>query len=468
MPRIRGEGKPYKERRTKTVVDKKTGEKKVVETFLWAWRVELDRKPNGDRDYTVVRRKNRNDLIEARRELLVKIATGQPLKQSSATIAAFLEYWLEEIAKPRLRPRPWRNHVSTVNCNIVPHIGKVKLVDLEPQNVRYMVKQILASGLSLRTAEIAYNTLSGALEDAMKEPSLGLTRNVAKAVPKPGARTTVVQTTMVQGGAVAELPAAAGELESAGPKKRKQRSRAPLTSEQARAVIRHALDTENPLAVRFAFALLTGVRQGECLGLTADRVDLDRGLVDLSWALQAVPLKRKKGDPLPKGDVYPLEAFDSPAGFEVKPLFRSYCLIRPKTTKSVRMLPLPDPLLMLLRAHIQQMKPNPYGLLWVTDRGRPYSSKADTAEWTAALAAVGAPDVVQHAARHTTATLLLEAKVPEDVRMAIMGHSSAAVQRMYAHADHGVKRAGLSALGGLLAEKKQEEPPEEELPALAS
>ncbi|WP_280273435.1 site-specific integrase [Nocardia wallacei] len=437
MPKIRGEGKPYKETRKKTVTDRKTGEKRTVEYVLWCWRVELDRKPNGERDYTVIRRKNKNDLIPAKRALLAKIANGEPLKKDTTTIEAWLRYWLDNIAKTRMRPNPWKGYVSAVRCNIVPHIGKVKLTDLEPKHVRYMLAEILKTGKSARTAEIAYNVLHIALADAMKEPGLALRRNVVELVNKPRARSN-----SQDAGTRKTLPS--------GSKGRIQKSRKSLTSDQAKAVIQTSREAGDPLAVRWAMALLTGVRKGECLGLTRDRVDLEAGTFDLSWALAVLPLKRKKGEPLPEGDVYPVEAFDATDDYEIKPLYKASCLVRPKTNESVRALPIPGPLLALLREHIENMAPNEYGLLWVNSKGKPIRPNVDDAAWAAALARAGAPDVVMHAARHTTATLLLEARVPEDVRMAIMGHSSAAAQRIYAHADMGVKRAGLEKLDDLI------------------
>jgi integrase len=55
-------------------------------------------------------------------------------------------------------------------------------------------------------------------------------------------------------------------------------------------------------------------------------------------------------------------------------------------------------------------------------------------------------------ARHTTATLLMIAGVPEDVRMDILGHAGAAVHRGYAHGTTALSRDHMNkALGELLA-----------------
>ncbi|WP_158608011.1 tyrosine-type recombinase/integrase [Nocardia panacis] len=448
MPSHRGEGKILKETR------KRNGK----EYTLYAWYMEIGVKPDGTPDRIAIRRKNRNDLIKARREALVKLEQGEPLRKDNTTVESWLLYWLKEIQKPRLRPRAWHGVQSNLKCNVIPHVGRHKLQDLEPQHIRFMIKEILKSGRSLRTAEIAYNNLNKAIKDAMKEPNLGLKTNVLLMVNRPKPKSNSQDT-----GAQKALPTGHG---------RQQKPRKALTSSTARAVISTSVEARDPLAVRWATALLTGVRQGECLGLTLDALDLEEGKFDLSWALQEIPLTRRSDGKRWTGDVYPLEAYDTAAGFEIRPLYKAMCLVRPKTNDSQRMTPIPEPLQVLLRAHVKAMAPNPWGLLFVAPAdqklvkpGTPIRSKLDELLWAEALKRASAPDVVLHAARHTTATLLLEAGVPEDVRMAIMGHSSAAVQRGYAHADIGVKRAGLAALDNLI-DAEVIDIWEEDLPAL--
>ncbi|WP_067565967.1 tyrosine-type recombinase/integrase [Nocardia acidivorans] len=430
----RGEGKIRTETRTS-----RNGKVSTV----YAWYMEIGVKPDGSPDRIVIRRKSKAEVVKLRRQTLLKLEQGEVLRKDSTTVEEWLQYWLDEIQKPLLRPLVWRNLRSSISCNITPHVGRHKLHDLEPQHIRFMIKEILKSGRSLRTAEIAYNNLNKAIKDAIKEQKFGLTKNVLTLVTKPKPKSDSQDT-----GAQKALPTGHG---------RQQKPRKALLSDTARAVIRTSVEARDPLAVRWAMALLTGVRQGECLGLTLDALDLEEGKFDLSWALQGVPLNRRPDGKRWTGDVYPLEAYDIPAGFEIRPLYKAMCLVRPKTSKSRRMTPIPEPLLLLLRAHVKAMAPNPWGLLFVAPPGQklvkpgtPMRPNLDEKLWAEALHRAGAPDVVLHSARHTTATLLLEAGVPEDVRMAIMGHSSAAVQRGYAHADIGMKRAGLSRLDDLI------------------
>ena len=116
-------------------------------------------------------------------------------------------------------------------------------------------------------------------------------------------------------------------------------------------------------------------------------------------------------------------------------------------------MPLPLPLWAMLKAHYELPR-SPQGFIW-HDAGKPIGPRADYENWQNALLAAGirdgdSPPIPLHCARHTTATLLLEAGVPEDVRMAIMGQSSVAAHRGYAHIDQSQARAALSNLDALL------------------
>jgi integrase len=64
----------------------------------------------------------------------------------------------------------------------------------------------------------------------------------------------------------------------------------------------------------------------------------------------------------------------------------------------------------------------------------------------------GLPHVDQYATRHTTAALLDELGVSEDVRMQIMGHSSKVDQKAYPHVDKARARAALTKLETLLSD----------------
>lgn len=292
-----------------------------------------------------------------------------------------------------------------------------------------MVAAILdTEGATARTAELAHTVLNAALNDAKREDIIR--DNPASLVPRPKVSPT---------------------------------SRGALTKEQGMQLLRSCIEREDPMTTRFAAALMTGARQGELIGLQWDRVDLERGLIDLSWQLQTLRTRHGCGDQDKKTKDWPCgrqraawcpkAEFKVPKGREYKQLHRSLCLTRPKTYSSRRMVPMPESLWETLKAHyvMTQGKPNPHNMVWTDHNGNPINPRRDWEAWKQALKKAGLEHVALHAARHTTASLLLEAGVDMHIIQQILGHSVILTTRGYAHVQQDLARKSMLTLGGLLS-----------------
>lgn len=221
-----------------------------------------------------------------------------------------------------------------------------------------------------------------------------------------------------------------------------------LTTAQAKKLL-FTVQTD-PNGARRAVALYLGVRQGEILGMQWDRVDLENGTLDLAWQLQRLEFRhgcdgtcgRKRGGGCPD------RALEVPPGFDHRQLDGGLCLTRPKSDQSKRLLPIPAPLMgwLVARQAIQSGQPNPHGLVFTREDGRPMDPRSDLRDWHAELEAADLPKVMLHATRHTAATLLRERGVPKDVIKSILGHSSVQTTEGYLHEDLTLKRAALDLL----------------------
>lgn len=414
MPKLpRGVPKPYK-----------------TEDGVWVCRFYVGTAPNGRRLTRTASSADWQTCINKAKKLRDDIAAGNLEESAGVKVSDWMEEWLNDIAKPRLRPRVWETYKSTVKCNIVPHIGARKLKDLTPADVRAMHKAVAKAGKSSRTVEIAHNTLSKALSDAMNNyKTTGIKENVCDLVDKP---------------------------------KVTSKNRGALTAEQARKLLTVSAETNDPMVSRWATALFTGARQGEALALQWDRVDFENNLIDLSWQLQDLPKKHGCGDPTPKGNfpcgknptrpsTCPASTWDVEPGFEMIPLGSGRrCMVRPKTTKSIRIVPMVPPLAAALLQHRESAEPNPFSFVWVSEQIRPIASREDGEGWSDALAKADLPQVTIHAARHTTATLLLEAGVDPMIIAQILGHVSILTTQMYTHVDQTLARQALSKLDKLI------------------
>lgn len=343
------------------------------------------------------------------RELRTKIETGTYRPRAKMTVEQWLTYWLDNIIKKTKDPKTYVSYRGTAKNQIIPIIGDKKL-PITPATVRGLLKKVGdTDGWGERTVQLTYVVLNIAMNAAVAEEVIG--KNPCDVVAKPKV------------------------TPSSGVKSH--------TADQARRVLLAAMKAEDPYVTRWAMAYLLGTRQGETLGLERDRVDIEGMTVDLSWQLQT--LETHEGASLTDPD-----RFVIPDGFEVRPLYRKFALTRPKSERSKRLTPLPVPLAAIFKTYLETAEANEYNLMWVTAKGRPIPGKYDNDDWHAALKRAKVPDLPLHAARHTTATLLQEMGVEESVRMQIMGHSTVAAQRIYAHVDLSQARKALGNLDGLL------------------
>ncbi|TXH58300.1 MAG: hypothetical protein E6Q97_02620 [Desulfurellales bacterium] len=393
---------------------------------LWVGAVEIPT-ADGSRRQKQVTSMDRNKAIEKLRKLRRDVEEGYLPVTGATTVARWLDQWLTTIHGREVRPSTRVSYEATIRLYILPAIGDRRLDKLTPEHVRRMHTH--AEKTSGRAAQKAHIILQRALDDAIKE---GLLRtNVAARVHKPRHRADV---------------------------------REPLTTDQAKHLLRVAITNGDPLASRWAAALLLGARQGELLGLQWDRVDLDHGLIDLTRQLQQVRQAHGCGERHPDGtwpcgmgkpghdypSKCPRRRWETPADFELTPLHGSLALTKPKTKAGGRLVPIPEPLWLMLLDHQGKAGLNPHNLVWRHDDGRPISPRLDYTLWQAALAAAELPAAPLHVARHTTASLLAEAGVSEHVRMQILGHVAVAAHRGYVHVDVEQRRQAMASLDTLL------------------
>ncbi|QHJ86383.1 tyrosine integrase [Gordonia phage Kuwabara] len=374
---------------------------------MWIAQVQL---PDGQRYQRG--RKRYDDARAELRKMQEQLADGILPNAGTITVADWMTYWLDTIAKNRVKPGTLATYRSTVKHQLLPHLGKKQLAKLTTTDIRRMVQKV-GDDYTTRTAQAAFNILSKALTDAVNDGKIGV---------NPCTRM--------------DRPAALSE------------AREPLDVTQARTILVYVANQPNPTAARWSLALLTGARQAEVLGLTWDRINLDTGVMDIQWQLKR--LKLKKG-PRPKDVVYPKGAFDVRATYEFIPIHRTACLVPTKTVGSKRVIPLVSPVVAVLTALWEEQGRPAQGLVFTRQDGAAVLPADDTDAWKQLCVAAGivnaakdAPD--QHAARHTVATLLHEAGVEEAIRMAILGHTTVTAHRGYAHTSTELTRAALGKL----------------------
>jgi integrase len=386
-----------------------------------AWVVALELPSEGTkRRRKVIVRAKKSDVILAAREARKELDRTGNLVTASPMLSGWLDGWIDRRAKAKLKPRTAQDYRSTIELYLKPSIGRVRLAKLTPGHVEKMHDYVMHDlGLASTTALKAHRVLAKALTDA--ERAGKVPRNVATLVDAP--------------------------TKAYNPRKA-------LSAPEAVVLLRSVGD--GPLAARVGVALLAGLRQGEALGLTRDAIDLEAGTVTVSWQLQRLAWEHGCGDvPCGKRAAFcPERTVTIPPDQEAERVHGGLWLTRPKSRTGWREVPIAAGLDVELARHLARFPLGPHGLIFTdtTKAGRvvPVDPSRDAVAWDKACADAGVPDVPLHGARHTTATLLAVLGVPEDVRMQILGHSSATVTRGYTHRTTQDARAGMAALGGLL------------------
>lgn len=353
----------------------------------------------------------------------------------ATTLQRWLMTWLADVVpgKRKMTPKTLSTYESYVRNYIVPTLGTFRLDQIEARHIRALHVYITRDkGLSATTAGHAHAILSTALNDAIRE---GLIRaNPCELV---------------------DHPVAAGNQRRA------------LTLEEVRRFLLYVDGVGAFMASRWATALLLGMRQGECLGLRWDRIDFGAGAITVDTQLQRIPYvsgeeswydysQGHRGKRLPKRRLRNLP------GYEYIVVKGNLCLVRTKTESSKRVIPAPGFLLAMLWKHRNTCPMlSPHGLVWTTADGGPIEPTADLAEWHFLLAQAGIEDTDQHSARHTASTLLLALGVGDDVRMQILGHSTAAGRRAYTHVDLELSRRAMLALESAITEVHDQSNPQQ-------
>ena len=366
----------------------------------------------GGRRRRYVYGRTREEARAALDELLrdVKDGVRRPIRRQ--TVGEYLDYWLTDVVQPECRATTYNGYETMVRVHIKPVIGRKKLDELGPADVRRLLAELRDKDtdgrgggprkLSTRMVQFAHAVLRNALSNAVREEMVS--RNVAKLVKISNPEYDV--------GAGLDPVAARALLEG-------------IKSDRLYAL--------------YLCAIVLGMRRSELLGLAWEAVDLDGGRLVVRQALTWV-----NG----RANIAP-----------------------PKTRASRRVIPLPGIVVTALRTHLASQeveraaageKWEGSGLVFTTRHGGSLSPRTLVNYWHEIRTSAGLGALRFHDLRHTAVSLLLALGVPPHVVREIVGHSDIKVtMTVYAHGNLDEKAAALTQLGGALLSPVAVSPVEE-------
>lgn len=186
-----------------------------------------------------------------------------------------------------------------------------------------------------------------------------------------------------------------------------------FTVEEARNIIAAA---KEPWRTMFMLLAMTGLRAGEALGLQWGDVNFER---------QQIHVRRTAWNGRTQ---------------------------TPKSKQSEAVLPIPGPLVTVLKAYREQWKENASGFLFVTKNNRPPSSNkvVEYRLWPI-LDKLKIPRCGLHAFRHTVASMLVDSGAPVTVAQAQLRHSDTKTTLGYTHLLGDSQRQAMEKVASILA-----------------
>ena len=335
-------------------------------TSKWLVRIFRGRDAKGKKHYfSKLVHGTKKDAQKFLNGALREIDMGIFIEPSTMTLDEYLDKWLESAARPRVSRRTADGYEGLLHRYIKEPLGSKRLDNLTALDIQKVYAGMQARGLSARVVRHTHSALHNALKQAIKWGMIS--RNPAELV---------------------ELP------------KVPHKERRVLSPDEALRFLQAASDM--PRGLIFEFALVTGMRPEEYLGLQWVDIDFERRTATIQRAL----VWHKK-----------LWTFE-----------------KPKTARSRRTISLPAPLLHRLTEHKrkqneERLKAGPlwqaHNLVFCAKIGTPLAIPGLTYRYfRPILVEADLPQIRLYDLRHTCATLLLIAEENPKVVSERLGHST--------------------------------------------
>jgi integrase len=332
----------------------------------------------------------------------------------------FLAYWLQDIAQPNLAPKTYEKYELFSRLHIIPHLGAKRLDKLQVKEIRQWLNnlgricQCCAQGKDASRPE--HKRRCCAVGECCHEILSPGTRKDARNVLR------AALTCAIEEQVITWNPAAVIRLSNRREPRLRRRS---WTVDEARQFLESARSDDDVFYAAYVLVLVLGLRKGELLGLTWERVNLDSAELYVGEQLQRV------GRQLVRRET--------------------------KTDSSDAPLPLPDLCVTALKLRRQYQQANSdsageawtdSGLVFTTRYGTPIEPRNFSRSFDRRIAKAGVSKITVHGARKTCGSLLATLEVHPRVAMQILRHSKIAItMEIYTEVPSASTRAALKKLG---------------------
>src|SRR5436190_1256079 len=135
----------------------------------WLVRISLGRESDGKRKYySKTIHGTKKDAQKFLNAKLRERDLGIFVEPASESLSKYLDRWLADVAKPRLRRETLSSYELIVRLYIKKHLGTKKLSDLQGYQIQKFYNDLQREGLSARTVRYCHSILSSALKQAVR------------------------------------------------------------------------------------------------------------------------------------------------------------------------------------------------------------------------------------------------------------------------------------------------------------
>lgn len=415
----------------------------------WAAVLTIGTRPDGKPDRKFFYGKTRKEVADKLRDAQNKIDVGVIPGGDNVTFEAWITWWLENIIRPGIKDRTYKNYSAAIKLHIIPGIGKIKLKDLTDDKIQVYLNQQAKSGNLKRVL----NDDTGELETA----------NTAVAT------SSIVQQRRLIIAAL-EFAVDKGKLARNPGKKTRRPKAAPktmniLTDEEMSIIATKGVKYRYYAA--YMLTLTTACRRGEILGLPWKYVD-----IGIPW--------RTVDRYFPWGEIRSIRLWDTAA---LKKLLLQHNIqlgygyvsiaqqmadesgkpvldTELKTDLSRRSLMITEEMVFLLifwrmlqnaekqKATLKGKEYNADGLVFCTRKGTYIYPRNFTKMWSENLKSMGIEHKRFHDLRHTVATVMLEDGESMNTVQEQLGHYDAGfTASRYGHVTPKMKNSAAIKLG---------------------
>ena len=362
----------------------------------WHFRKSLGTDPGtGKAKRIEARGKTKSEARERFEKKLSEYERTGLIASESMRLEDYTRRWLADY-RTHVKPTTYRTRAGRLKaCN--EYLGSFRIGELTPEHIRMCIRS-LGERLAPSTLKDHFVSLKMVLDQAELDGLIPL--DPCRKVRPPRVERT--------------------QMRILGPDDPQKLIDSVATMPQPKHGSSDTADDLEMWELLFTLAFATGLRPGERRGLTPSELVTEGTVhgIHVQHQLQQLGLPHK---------------ITVPKWLMAQHVWGGQWITTPKTHAGDRFVPISDDLWARLWARIGRLNIGRDELVFRNHLGHPISGSNEARHFKRALAAAGLPQVRLYSARHWTATMTALADMPDDARIAIMGHTDPSMTLRYTH-----------------------------------